>query len=66
MTRRIRKLVAENPKRGKSALRLAQYRSGMTVQEYVDACQNLNVPNHALFDISWDVDLKRKFIQLYD
>jgi hypothetical protein len=64
--RRIRKLVAENPKKGRSALRFAQYHTGMTIQEYVQACEALGIPNHALFDITWDTDPKRRFIELYD
>lgn len=66
MSRRIRKIEADNPKRGRSRVRFAQYRNGMTVQEYFDACEALGVPNHALFDITWDADPKRKFIELYD
>jgi hypothetical protein len=58
--------VVANPKRGKSALRFALYRTGMTVQEYIEACERLNSPNHALFDITWDTDPKRRFIELYD
>lgn len=64
LSRRIRKLVSENPKRGKSAIRFAQYRTGMTVQEYVHSCDGLDVSNPALFDITWDTD--REFIELYD
>jgi hypothetical protein len=64
MTRRIRKVVSGNPKRGKSRLRFAQYRTGMTVQEYFDACEALGIPNHGLFDITWDSE--RNFIELYD
>ena len=64
--RRIRKLVQENPKRGNSRIRFAQYRTGMTVQEYIHACDASGVPNHALFDITWDSDPKRRFIELYD
>ena len=66
MSRRIRKLVPENPKRGKSGIRFAQYRTGMTVQECVRACDGLDTPNRALFDITWDTDSKRRFIELYD
>ena len=44
----------------------AQYRTGMTVQEYIHACDASGVPNHALFDITWDSDPKRRFIELYD
>jgi hypothetical protein len=38
----------------------------MTVQQYINACDNLGIPNYALFDIKWDTDPKRKFIELYD
>jgi hypothetical protein len=38
----------------------------MTVQEYIRACGALDVPNHAIFDITWDTDPKRRFIELYD
>jgi hypothetical protein len=38
----------------------------MTVREYIHACEALDVPNHALFDITWDTDPKRRFIELYD
>ncbi|MGO8933955.1 MAG: hypothetical protein ACLPLZ_00350 [Terracidiphilus sp.] len=62
---RIRKLVQGNPKRGHSAKRFSLYRTGMTVAEYVDECNSLNVPNYALFDITWDTDPKRRFIELY-
>jgi hypothetical protein len=64
--RRIRKIVDGNPKRGAAAIRFAQYRTGMTVGEYVLACKGLGVPNYALFDITWDSDLNRRFIELYD
>jgi len=38
----------------------------MTVREYVSACNELDVPNFAFFDITWGIDHKRKFIELYD
>jgi hypothetical protein len=63
---RIRKLVRGNPKKGNSRIRFAQYFTGMTVQEYIHACDALDIPNHALFDITWDTDPKRRFIELYD
>jgi len=66
ISRRIKKLVQENPKKGNSRIRFAQYRTGMTVQEYIHACEALDIPNHALFDITWDTDPKRRFIELYD
>jgi len=65
-TRRIRKLVEANPKTGNSALRFAQYRNGMTVEGYTPACDALPIANYALFDITWDTDPKRKFIELHD
>jgi hypothetical protein len=36
----------------------------MTIQEYIEACEGLNVPNYALSDINWD--LERRFISLYE
>ena len=63
-SRRIRKIVSENPKRGKAAIRFAQYRTGMTVRGYIEACGALGIPNYALFDITWDND--RRVIELYD
>jgi len=63
-SRHIRKLVKVNPKRGDSRSRFDQYRTGMTVQEYIYACESLGVPNYALFDITWDT--QRNFIELYD
>jgi len=66
LRRRIRLLVKANPKRGKAALRFAKYRDGMTVEEYIRACEDVGTPNYAIFDITWDRDPKRKFIELYD
>lgn len=66
LRRRIRLLVKANPKRGKAALRFAKYRDGMTIEEYIHACDDLGPPKHAIFDITWDTDPKRKFIELYD
>jgi hypothetical protein len=65
-TRRIRKLISHNPKRAgsDSELRFSQYRDGMTVQEYIEACDRLKVPNYALSDIAWDLD--HRFISLFD
>jgi hypothetical protein len=65
ITRRIRKVINGNPKRGAAAVRFNQYRSGMTVGEFIAACEKLEVPNYAVFDITWG-DPKRKFIELYD
>jgi hypothetical protein len=38
----------------------------MTIEEYIHACEDLGPPKHAIFDITWDTDPKRKFIELYD
>ncbi len=67
-SRRIRKIRQPNPKRKNSyaRVRFSQYKTGMTVQEYIDACAQLDVPNYAIFDITWDTDPRRKFIELYD
>jgi hypothetical protein len=65
LQRRIRIMVNSNPKRGKVALRFAQYRNGMTVREYIEACEQFGHPNYAVFDITWDSDPKRRFIELY-
>jgi hypothetical protein len=64
-SRRIRKCREENPMRGQAAIRFAQYRTGMTVAEYIEACDALPLPNYALFDITWDTDPRRQFIELY-
>jgi hypothetical protein len=45
-------------------MRFDQYRTGMTIQEYIEACESLNLPNYALSDINWD--LERRFISLYE
>jgi len=66
LDRRIRLLVKANPKKGKAALRFAKYRDGMTIEEYLSACEAVGPPKHAIFDITWDTDPKRKFIELYD
>jgi hypothetical protein len=47
-------------------VRFAQYRDGMTVQQYIYACNKLAVHNYAIFDITWDTDSKRQFIKLSD
>ena len=62
-TRRIRKVVAGNPKHGDAAVRFAQYRTGMTVREDIAACEALGVPNYAVYDLTWDSDPKRRLIQ---
>jgi hypothetical protein len=66
LTRRIRKLTAGNPKKGKSALRFARYRTGMTIQDYIRSCDEIGMSKLALFDITWDTDPRRNFIELYD
>jgi translation initiation factor 2 beta subunit (eIF-2beta)/eIF-5 len=66
LNRHIRLLVSENPKRAgsDSETRFNQYRSGMTIKAYIDACDRLNVPNYSLSDITWD--LEHRFISLFD
>lgn len=63
--RRIKLLQPLNPKRGKSALRYAQYVDGMTIAEYIAACVSKGLVDsgtHCRADVDWDV--KRKFIEL--
>lgn len=62
LTCRIRKLVPGNPKRGAARLRFNQYRDDMTVAAYISACDSLDVPNYALFDITRDRDPRRQLI----
>jgi hypothetical protein len=66
LDRRIRLLVSPNPKQAgsDSEMRFNQYRSGMTIKAYIEACDRLNVPNYSLSDINWD--LEHGFISLYD
>lgn len=66
LSRRIRVLRKTNPKRGKSAARYALYRDGMTIAEYIKACESRNEGRLALFDITWDTDRKRRFVELVD
>ena len=66
LTSRIRKLVDGNPKHGDAAVRFDQYRTGMTVGDFISACDRLDVPNYAVFDITYDSDPKRKLIELYE
>ncbi len=66
LDRRIKMIADRNPKRGASAIRFARYRNGMTVGEYIRSCEELGRPNLAVFDITWDSDPKRQFIELYD
>ncbi len=63
-SRRIRKLVTANQKSGKSALRFALYRDGMTVAEYIKECEGIGQDEIALFDITWDTDTRRRYIEL--
>ncbi|MXQ08034.1 hypothetical protein GQ651_09280 [Alphaproteobacteria bacterium GH1-50] len=59
------KVLVPNPKRGKSIGRFDQYRDGMTVDQYIDACGRLGYPpSKARADIKWD--LERNFIELYE
>jgi hypothetical protein len=64
--RRIRKLALENPKLegSDSSVRFDQYRTGTTIQEYIDACDDFKIPNCILSDITWDAE--RHFISLND
>jgi hypothetical protein len=64
LSRKIGKLRESNPKTGKSALRFALYRTGMTVQDYIRSCDEIGMSKLALFDITWDTE--RKFIELRD
>jgi hypothetical protein len=66
LTRRIRKFVPGNPKRGAARLRFDQYKDNMTVADYISACGSLKVPNYALFDITWDSDPRHRLIELFD
>jgi hypothetical protein len=66
MSCRIRLVAKTNPKHKGSAARerYHQYSDGMTIEDYFRACDRLNVRNHALFDITWDVG--HGFIELID
>jgi hypothetical protein len=66
LTRRVRKLIGGNPKRGASKIRFAHYRTGMTVAEHIQKCEASGVPNRAVFDLTWDSDPKRRFVEFYD
>ena len=50
-TRIITRLITDNPKRGASRNRFDHYRTGMTVQEYIDLVGNRTL---ALGDVKWD------------
>jgi hypothetical protein len=39
---------------------------GMTVADYISACDSLEVPNDAVFDVTGDSDPRRRLIELYD
>jgi hypothetical protein len=45
-------------------MRFDEYRTGMTIQEYIEAGEGLNIPNYALSE--FNRDLERRFISLYD
>jgi hypothetical protein len=47
-----------------SSVRFDQYRTGTTIQEDIDACDNIKIPNCVLSDITWDAE--HDFIDLYD
>jgi hypothetical protein len=58
-TRKIKVLVAENPKRGKSRDRFALHRTGSTVAQYVARSVKAgNAASLAMADIRWDVAKK--------
>lgn len=62
---KIKLLQPTNPKRGASAKRYACYRDGMTVKEYLDACEKVqpDEPRHRWrADLAWD--MKRKYIEV--
>jgi hypothetical protein len=60
-SRTIKVLAESNPKRGNSARRFSLYRSGQTVQAYIDKVVAAGTPARvAKADIAWD--LQRKFI----
>jgi hypothetical protein len=62
-TPRIKLLVAENPKRGKSASRFALYKNGLTVDTYIEKSVAAgNTPALARADLKWDTE--RKFIAI--
>jgi hypothetical protein len=57
--RKIKVLVSENPKRGKSRDRFALHRTGSTVAEYVARSVKAgNAASLAMADIRWDVAKK--------
>jgi len=57
--RKIKVLVSENPKRGKSRDRFALHRTGSTVAQYVARSVKAgNAASLAMADIRWDVAKK--------
>jgi hypothetical protein len=57
--RKIKVLVSENPKRGKSGDRFALHRTGSTVAQYVARSVKAgNAASLAMADIRWDVAKK--------
>jgi hypothetical protein len=60
----IRVLTRQNPKLegSKAAYRYDLYKSGMTVAQYVKACEGVPRGQDALLDIAWDLD--KRFIEL--
>lgn len=66
----IKLKVSENPKKpgSKTRQRFALYRSGMTVEDYCDACRNAKVPRSqdALLDITWDSAPEHGFIEIVE
>lgn len=58
-------LVKPNPKQSGSKCyqRYAKYRNGMTVRQYVYACEGCPRPNDAWIDLNWDE--ARGFIRIH-
>jgi hypothetical protein len=57
--RKIKLLVDENPKRGKSRDRFALYRTGLTVEQYVERSVKAGNPvSLARADLRWDESKK--------
>jgi hypothetical protein len=57
--RKIKVLVSENPKRGKSRDRFALHRTGSTVEQYVARSVKAgNAASLAMADIRWDIAKK--------
>lgn len=66
VTKRITRIVVPNPKRNgsKSRIRFSLYQNGMTISDYVRACETVGESDLALFDITYD--LEHGFIELSD